>query len=248
MEKSCTKDTIILIPARLKAKRLPNKPLIAFKNLPMIVHVASRAREATIGEVHIACCGTEIAKIAKKYQHQTIITPTDLPSGTDRIHYALQQIPNSESIKFIVNLQGDMPFIDPSIIINTLNALKQNPEADIATAVSKKCTSEEQINPNVVKATLKTPSKNGENAYVKNFTRTPQLNAYKHIGIYVYRRPILEKFVKLPMAKKEIEEGLEQLRAISAGMKFIANICNKGVISVDSQNDIDHIQHQCQKN
>ncbi|MEZ5690066.1 MAG: 3-deoxy-manno-octulosonate cytidylyltransferase [Rickettsiales bacterium] len=224
-------NPIIIIPARMASTRLPNKPLALIGNLPMIVHVAKRASQANIGRVVIACDGDKIAEVVRNSGFEAIITDKDLPSGSDRIHQALINIDPEAKHEIIINVQGDMPCIDPNIINNVFEVLK-NPDTDIATLAAIITDESEKTDPAVVKIAM---SKNGRCLY---FSRAAiphgQGELYHHIGIYAYRRKALEKFVLLPPSPLERSEKLEQLRALEAGMNIYASIVDTVPLGVDT--------------
>jgi 3-deoxy-manno-octulosonate cytidylyltransferase (CMP-KDO synthetase) len=228
-------DTIVFIPARLDSRRLNNKPLADISGKPMIIHVAERAASANVGDIYIACCGEEIANVARQHGHKAIVTPPELPSGTDRVYHALQNIMKNKTdstIKYIINVQGDMPFINPDIIISTLKTLQQNEDADIATPITTLSDSEIS-DKNVVKAVV-----SEKNKRLLYFSRAPVANAYKHIGIYAFKIKSLKLFVNLPPSKLESAEKLEQLRALEHGMHITSTIVDTDVISVDTEGDL----------
>ena len=234
-------DTIILIPARLASTRLPNKPLANIAGKPMIIHVMDRAKEADIGDIAVCCAEQEIANAVEKSGGKAILTDPAHPSGTDRIYEALTQIDPNKRYKYIVNVQGDLPTLDPHLIQEAL-ALLSNPEVDISTLVAEIIQEEERINPNVVKAVLalKISKKHGRALY---FTRCTapygQGVHYHHIGLYAYTRDGLERFVSLPPSPLEEREKLEQLRALEDGMRIDAAIVNTVPLGVDTEADLE---------
>ena len=238
---------IILVPARMSSTRLPNKILADIAGQEMIIRVCNQAKLSGYSEVIVACCEEEVKNIVNKHGYKAVLTDKNLPSGTDRIYQALIQLENSHEIDIIVNLQGDLPNIEPTIISKTINVLQDHPEADIATAVVAIKEKELADNPNVVKAVVNF-SQNQQSSEVHYFSRANipynATNSYEHIGIYAYRKAALEKFVKLAPTYLEEIEKLEQLRAIENSMRIFA--CNipykEKPISVDTKDDLVSVQ------
>lgn len=221
-------NPIVIIPARMASTRLPGKPLLLVGDAPMIVQVWRRAKRANLGEVVVACDGKEIAEAIEKEGGRAVITDPNLPSGSDRIYAALQTLDASKQYDVVVNLQGDMPTIDPSIIQTAVSLLK-NPAVDIATLVAPITNERDKNDPAVVKAKL-----DGSRCLAFSRTAFPKEPPLVHIGIYVYRRAALEKFVSLPPSPLEQKEKLEQLRALEAGMRIDAAIINEAPVGVDT--------------
>ena len=210
-------NPIIIIPARLASTRLPNKPLALIGGLPMIVRVMKRAQAANIGRVVVACDGEEIAGAVRAAGGEAVITDADLPSGSDRIFQALTKIDPDKKHDIIINVQGDMPCLDPKIIGEVLLVL-ENPTVDIATLAAKITDEAEKTDHAVVKVAI---SASGKALYFSRATIPYGEGAYyHHIGIYAYRREALEKFVALPPSPLELREKLEQLRALEAEMQI----------------------------
>lgn len=252
-------NTLIVIPARMKATRLPNKPLAMIGDAPMIVQVWRRAMESGVGEVVVACDGEEIAEAVRAAGGVAILTDPDHPSGSDRIWEAVQKQGGDHDI--ILNLQGDVPTLDPQNLRDVLVPLK-NPEVDIATLAAVITREEEHTNPSVVKAVLSFYGRVAEgephsgrgqrseggasppsHARCLYFTRaTAPANdgpRYHHIGVYAYRRAALEKFVSLPPSPLELREKLEQLRALEAGMRIDAVVVDAVPLGVDTPEDLE---------
>ncbi|MBF0167988.1 MAG: 3-deoxy-manno-octulosonate cytidylyltransferase [Alphaproteobacteria bacterium] len=234
-------DPIILIPARLKATRLPNKPLADIHGLPMIVHVWKRAMEAGIGPVVVAAAEPQIADAVTKAGGQAVLTDPDLPSGSDRVWAALNIVDPKGRHDVVVNLQGDLPAIDPQVIAAVLTPLN-DPEVDIATLVAPIRSSEELENPNVVKAALAFAPQ-ASVARALYFSRVPvpwgEGLHWHHIGIYAYRRQALTRFVDLPVGLLEAREKLEQLRALENGMRIDAARVDTVPDGVDTPADLE---------
>lgn len=241
---------LTIIPARLASTRLPNKPLADIGGKPMILRVYEQAKKTNLGEVVVACDSQEIANIIENVGGKAIITNPDLPSGTDRIFVALQKMPNHQEFEIIVNLQGDLPVIDPQVIIATAQlALKTN--TDIATLASVIKDDEEINNPNVVKIAIALLSDNnpelgkrlGRALYFSRLAIPHGAKEYyHHIGIYAYKRVALEKFVSLSPSKLEKTESLEQLRALENQMSIAVQIVDSHPTSVDNPQDLERVR------
>ena len=231
---------IVLIPARLKSARLPSKPLANIAGKPMILWVLESALKAAIGPVFVACAEKKIADIVVAAGGQAILTDPDHRSGSDRIFEALSLVDPENKYNVVINLQGDLPTIEPISIRDVLKPLK-NYTVDIATLVTEIGCTEDRTNPNVVKAVL--GFKNNERiARALYFTRgtAPAGHGplYHHIGIYAYRRCALEHFIKLPVSTLEEREKLEQLRALEAGMRIDAHLVDTLPIGVDTSAEL----------
>lgn len=222
---------IILIPARMNSTRLPGKPLADIAGKPMIVHVLERARAANAGEVAVACDGAEIAEAVEKAGGKSVLTDPAAPSGSDRIWQALQSLDAEAKFDAIVNVQGDMPLLDPHLVMHALAALEES-DFDIVTLAAVITDEAEKNDPAVVKAVI---AQDGRALY---FTRTAAPYGdgplYHHIGIYAYRRAALERFVKLPPSPLEQREKLEQLRALEAGMRIGVRVVDTVPLGVDT--------------
>lgn len=236
-------NPIILIPARLDSQRLPRKSLADIAGKPMVVHVMERARAAAIGPVFVACCGSEIADCVTAAGGQAIITDPTLPSGTDRIYAALQQIDPKEKYDCIINLQGDLPTISPLAIRRVLDPL-QDSSVDIATLGVPYEDPEDLTSPHKVKMALTLSSENI--GRVHYFSRSPlpyqAITYYFHIGIYAYRRQALKDFVKAPPSLLERCESLEQLRALEMGQRIGVALVDEMPQSVDIYNDLEVVK------
>lgn len=232
--------TLVLIPARMAATRLPGKPLLDIGGLPMIVHVLRRAEAADIGRVAVATDTPEIAAAVRANGGEAVMTRADHPSGSDRIFEAAQALDPDGKIEFVVNLQGDFPTISPDNIRDVLPPLA-DPAVDIATLAAEIHTEEEALNPNVVKA-VGSPI-GGRRLRALYFTRatapTGEGPRYHHIGLYAYRRAALARFVALPPSPLEKQEKLEQLRALEAGMRIDVTIVDTVPRGVDTAADLE---------
>jgi len=231
-------DTIVLIPARLAATRLPGKPLLDINGEPMIVHVLRRAQAAKIGEVVVATDSEPVLAAVEKAGGRAVMTRADHPSGSDRIYEALSDLDPERHIQTIVNVQGDLPTIAPSDIKAALTPLEDR-AVDIATLAAVITAGAELSNPNVVKAIGEKTS--ARRLHARSFTRanaTGRGPHYHHIGLYAYRRAALEKFVKLATSENEKREKLEQLRALDAGMRIDVAIVDSVPLGVDTPEDL----------
>jgi 3-deoxy-manno-octulosonate cytidylyltransferase (CMP-KDO synthetase) len=232
--------TLVLIPARMAASRLPGKPLLDIAGLPMIVHVLRSAEAAKIGRVAVATDTTEIAEVVKSHGGEAVMTKASHPSGSDRIHEALGKLDPNGKAEIVVNLQGDFPTIRPDNIKAVLAPLA-DPAVDIATLAAEIHTEEEYTNPNVVKAVGSMAGPGRMRALY--FTRAAAPHGeglrYHHIGLYAYRRAALERFVALPPSPLELQEKLEQLRALEAGMRIDIAIVDTVPRGVDTPPDLE---------
>ena len=231
---------LVLIPARMAATRLPGKPLADIAGLPMIVHVLRRAEAAGIGRVAVATDTPEIASVVTAHGGEAVMTSPAHPSGSDRIHEAMQKLDPDGKAEIVVNLQGDFPTITIDNIREVLPPL-QDPAVDIATLASQIHTEEEDLAPSVVKAIG--TSLGGKRMRALYFTRatapTGDGPRYHHIGLYAYRRAALERVVSLPPSPLELQEKLEQLRALEAGMRIDFTIVDTVPRGVDTPADLE---------
>jgi 3-deoxy-manno-octulosonate cytidylyltransferase (CMP-KDO synthetase) len=232
--------TLVLIPARLASTRLPNKPLADIGGLPMIVHVLRRAEQAAIGRVAVATDTSDIADVVRAHGGEAVMTRLDHPSGSDRIHEAMQILDPQGNAEIVVNLQGDFPTITTDNIRDVLPPLA-DPAVDIATLAAQIHTEEEDRAPSVVKAVG--TSLGGRRMRALYFTRATAPHGdgprYHHIGLYAYRRKALERFVSLPPSPLEQQEKLEQLRALEAGMRIDITIVDTVPRGVDTPADLE---------
>jgi 3-deoxy-manno-octulosonate cytidylyltransferase (CMP-KDO synthetase) len=231
-------NTIILIPARMASTRLPGKPLVDIAGLPMIVHVLRRAQAAKIGEAVVATDSEAVAAAVEKSGGRAIMTRADHVSGSDRIYEALQALDPERRIDIVVNVQGDLPTIDPADIAKALGPLSDR-TVDIATLAAVIIDPAERTNPNVVKVSGTAVSTGRFRAVT--FTRANATGPgphYHHIGLYAYRRAALERFVKLPPSANEQREKLEQLRALDAGMRIDVAVVKSVPLGVDTTEEL----------
>jgi 3-deoxy-manno-octulosonate cytidylyltransferase (CMP-KDO synthetase) len=232
-------DVLVLIPARMAATRLPGKPLADIGGEPMIVHVLRRAQEADVGPVIVATDAPEIAAAVDKAKGRAVLTRPDHASGSDRIFEALGKADPDRRAKLIVNLQGDLPTLDPKAVAAAIKPLADT-AVDIATLAAEIRVQDERSNPNVVKV-VGTPI-GPERLRALYFTRSTapwgEGPLYHHIGLYAYRRAALERFVSLQPSPLERREKLEQLRALEAGMRIDVAIVDAVPLGVDTPEDL----------
>lgn len=245
-----TNKTIILIPARLASTRLPNKPLADILGKSMIQRVYEKAVAANLGAVYVACDGEEIANEVKKFGGNYIITDPNLHSGTDRVYAAFKSL--KQDFEIIVNLQGDLPNIDPKVIKAAADAALNN-DCDIATVASIIKKRDEIGNPNVVKIAVAFDfNKTGTAHYFSRsaipYSKNEEGEYYHHIGIYAYKKAALEKFISLKPSTLEKRESLEQLRALENGMKIIVKLVDAHPLSVDTKEDLEIIIKEISSN
>ncbi len=236
-------NPIVLIPARLASVRLPDKPLAEIAGRPMIVHVAQRALEADIGPVVVATDAPEIAAALAGSKAQVVMTRSDHQSGSDRIFEAVATFDPAVAFDIVINLQGDLPTIDPALLARSMIPLADATDAEVAisTLAAEIVDADEIDDPGVVKL-IGTPV--GEDRLrALYFTRAAAPYGdgplYHHIGLYAFRRAALEKFVHLPVGVLEKRERLEQLRALEAGMRIDAMIVDTVPLGVDTTQDLE---------
>lgn len=232
--------TLIVIPARMQATRLPNKPMADINGEAMIVHVWRRAMSAETGRVVVATDADEIFDAIRKAGGEAVMTRADHASGSDRVFEAVSKIDPDADAEFVVNLQGDLPTLDPKLVAACLKPLAQK-GPDIATLAAEIREPGERDNPNVVKV-VGTPISKGH-LRALYFTRATAPSGegplYHHIGIYAYRRFALERFISLPPSPLEKREKLEQLRAIEGGMRIDVAVVDTVPLGVDTPADLD---------
>ena len=234
-------NPILLIPARLASTRLPAKPLADIGGVPMIVRVLRQAEAAGLGPVAVAAGDAEIAAAVEAAGGQAVLTDPGLPSGSDRIHAALEILDPARRHDVVINLQGDLPALDPAQIRAVAAALADS-GADIATLAAKIVDPSERDNPSVVKAVVAWDP-DGRQGRALYFTRatapTGEGPLFHHVGIYAYRRDALTRFVGLPPSPLEMREKLEQLRALEANMSIAVARVDSVPLSVDTQADLE---------
>ena len=233
-------DPIVVLPARMAAQRLPGKPMADLHGEPMIVHVWRRASEAGIGPVIVATDSEDIAAAIRTAGGIAVMTRTDHPSGSDRIFEAVERFDPEGRHDVVVNVQGDLPTIDPRIIADSLIPLG-DPAVDIATLAAVIVREEEKTASQVVKA-IGTPV-GDRRLRALYFTRSTapwgEGDLLHHIGLYAYRRRALARFVSLPPSPLEKREKLEQLRALEAGMRIDIVTVDTVPHGVDTPEDLE---------
>lgn len=243
----------VVIPARHASTRLPGKPLLDIAGKPMVVHVAERAGRSGAQQVVVATDDARILEVAQRYGYSATMTRSDHTTGTDRIaEVAIQQQWSDDAI--VVNVQGDEPLIEPSLIVEVAAKLASSAEAVMATACHAIHTKSDFLNPNVVKVVL---DKSGNALY---FSRAPipyprdpfaagvaelptEMPAYRHIGIYAYRAGFLKQYASIPPALIEQYESLEQLRVLYQGYKIAVAITKHApATGVDTESDLIYVR------
>jgi 3-deoxy-manno-octulosonate cytidylyltransferase (CMP-KDO synthetase) len=233
-------DVICIIPARMAASRLPGKPLADIAGRPMITHVMERASAAGIGPVFVATDSEEIFGAVEMAGGKAIMTRADHASGSDRIFEALGKADPQGRAGIIVNVQGDLPTLNPSDLKAALAPLA-DPAVDVATLAAEIRKPEERDNPNVVKVVGSPVTPRRLRALYFTRATAPHGDGplYHHIGLYAYRRAALERFVKLPPSALEKRERLEQLRLLEAGMRIDVAIVESVPLGVDTPEDLE---------
>ncbi len=243
------KNTVIIIPTRLEARRFPNKPLAKINGKPMILHVLNKAKESKVGEVFVATPDKKIFDIVKNNGGTPILTENTHASGSDRVYEAYStRVKNNADL--IINLQGDMPNIDPNTI-SKLEELMKNNQCDIGTLASPIKDNNEIIDENVVKVEVSETLKNYSFLQAKDFFRKKKdlINEkiYHHLGLYIFTNDALTRYVKLKRSKLEIERNLEQMRAMESNMVIKVGITNSMPLSVDTEEDLIKVQKEMEK-
>ncbi len=240
MAASDASNVLIVIPARMASTRLPGKPLADIAGAPMIVHVLRRAEEARAGSVLVATDSEAVAAAVEKAGGRAIMTRADHPSGSDRIAEALAAVDPERTARIIVNVQGDLPTLAPGDIRAALEPLA-DPAVDIATLAAEIRVEAERTNPNVVKVvgTPVAPRRLRALYFTRATAPAGEGPLYHHIGLYVYRRAALERFVALPPSALERREKLEQLRALEAGMRIDVALVDSVPLGVDTEEELE---------
>ena len=230
--------TLVIIPSRLSAKRLPGKPLLKINGLSVISHVFKKAEEANIGEVIVATGDQEIIDDVKLNGGQAILTNKNHKTGTDRIYEALQKI-DSVNIDLVMNLQGDEPLMNIEDIKNLNDQMKDN-NSQMGTLASKITDQKFYEKSNVVKVITKENLNQSNFPEALNFMRkiSGQIEKiYHHLGIYCYNIETLKNFVSFNQSPNEVENNLEQLRALDNGIKINVALAKSSPIGVDTEED-----------
>ena len=234
------KNTAIIIPTRLGAKRFPNKPLAKINGVPMIIHVLNRAKESKVGEVLVATPDDEIFQVVKENGGKAILTKPDHPSGSDRVYEAYtKELKNN--VDLIINLQGDMPNIKPNSISKLERLMRRN-NCDIGTLASYIVHKNDITDTNVVKVEMDEILKDDNFFKAKDFFRIKKDSnhekIYHHIGIYAFTNIALTKYVKLARSKLEIQRNLEQMRAMENNMVVKVGFSDSTPLGVDTKEDL----------
>ena len=247
-------QTIILIPARMQATRLPGKPLVDIAGEPMITHVWRRAMEAECGRVVVATDTPEIQVAIRKAGGEAVLTRVDHASGSDRCYEALSRIDPDGDFEMVVNMQGDMPSMDPGLIRACVGALSvplKAGGAHIATIAAEIRDPALRDDPNVVKV-VGSPIAGKRQLRAHYFTRATapwgEGPLYHHEGLYAFRRSALERFVSLPPSHLERREKLEQLRALEDGMRIIVALVDKIPLGVNTPEDLEQARRTMSSN
>jgi len=224
----------------MHATRLPGKPLADIRGRPMIVRVWQRAVAANTGHVIVATDSEEIVKVVTAAGGEAVMTRADHASGSDRVHEAVTKVDPARDASIIVNLQGDLPTLDPHLVGQCIAPLA-TAETAIATLAAIISEAEERTNPNVVKVVGTPIAENRLRALYFTRATAPSGDGplYHHIGIYAYRRDSLERFVSLPPSPLEKREKLEQLRALEAQMRIDVTIVDTVPLGVDTPADLE---------
>ena len=243
------KNTAIIIPSRLAARRFPNKPLVKINNVPMIIHVLNKAIEARVGEVFVATPDAEIFNIVNNNGGNGILTKHDHASGSDRI-YEVYSKRLKRNTDLIINLQGDMPNIKPHNISKLVKLMKNN-NCDIGTLASNIKDKSEIIDPNIVKVLTNQTLKENNFIIAKDFFRTKKdlsnEKIYHHLGLYIFTKDALSRYVKLARSKLEIKRNLEQMRAIENSMIIKVGLADSIPLSVDTEEDLIKVRKEMEK-
>ncbi len=237
--------TLIIIPARMASTRLPDKPLADIGGLPMIVRVWRQAHDAGMGRAVVAADSEEICAAVRAAGGEALMTRADHASGSDRVFEALNRIDPEAEADIVVNVQGDLPTIDPALI-RACAAVLDTKGPHIATLAAEIADPEERTNPNVVKV-VGTPLAEPNRLRALYFTRATAPHGdgplYHHIGLYAYRRTALERFVSLAPSCLEKRERLEQLRALEDGMRIDVAVVDTVPLGVDTPADLERARH-----
>ena len=239
--------TVIIIPSRLDAKRLPNKPLELINNKEMILHVYETAKK-TNSEVYVATPDKKIIDVVKQSKGKAVLTSINHQTGTDRVYEVFKDHFNSEP-NLIVNLQGDMPNIEPQAISDLINYMQKG-NCDIGTLASSFSSDDELANENNVKVVVKGQLIAGKFSEAIDFFRINKKkyeNYHHHVGIYAFTNKALVRYVSLKRSKLELERKLEQLRALENSMSIHVGFINSSPLSVDTKNDLMEVRKIMEK-
>tara|TARA_B100001250_G_scaffold251884_1_gene216564 strand:+ start:1583 stop:2275 length:693 start_codon:yes stop_codon:yes gene_type:complete len=222
--------------------RYPNKPMVKIKGIPMVQRVWKQAIKADIGDVFVACSEEEVFDLITSIGGKAVLTNPDLPSGTDRVYAAYNLIDQNNEYENIINLQGDMPMIDPKDIRSACIPLKHG--FNIGT-IATNITQNEERNPNITKVKINWRDSDflGNCIDFYKLSRGELNNVYQHVGIYSFKPQTLKKFISLPISKNEIDRKLEQLRALDAGINIGITFVENVPISIDTKEDLIKIEN-----
>lgn len=225
----------------MAAQRLPGKPLADIGGVPMIVRVLRRAQDARVGRVAVAAGDREIVDAVRAAGGEAVLTDPAVPSGSDRIQAALAALDPDRRCDVVVNLQGDMPFVDPGVLSACVGLLQARSACDIATVVTPEASPTDRSNDAVVKAVLalEPDGRAGRALYFTRSTLWGEGPIWRHVGIYGYRRDALDRFTAAPPSPLERREKLEQLRALELGLSIWAAVADDAPIAVDTPEDLD---------
>ena len=229
--------TIIIIPARMASQRFPNKPMALIDGIPMIQRVWEKAKLANIGEVVVACCEKIVFDKINSIGGTAIMTNPDLPSGTDRVYEIINNHPNANQFECIINLQGDMPLVNPNDIQKVSIPLMQG--FDIGTLVTH-ISKEEEKNINITKAKVNWIKRENIGEAIDFYKKPKKVlkNIYHHIGMYSFRINSLKKFVDLKPSENELFHKLEQWRALDSNMTIGTKYIDESYFGVDTEEDL----------
>ena len=229
--------TIIIIPARMASQRFPNKPMALIDGIPMIQRVWEKAKLANIGEVVVACCEKIVFDKINSIGGTAIMTNPDLPSGTDRVYEIINNYPNANQFECIINLQGDMPLVNPNDIQKVSIPLMQG--FDIGTLVTH-ISKEEEKNINITKAKVNWIKKENIGEAIDFYKKPKKVlkNIYHHIGIYSFRINSLKKFIGLKPSENELFHKLEQWRALDSNMTIGTKYIDESYFGIDTEEDL----------
>ena len=242
----------VLIPARLASTRLPDKPLADIAGVPMVVRVAQRAEQSSAAQVVVAADSERIADACSRHGVRAVLTRPDHPSGSDRLAEACEHL-GLAGDDVVVNVQGDVPLIDPALIDAVAQMLRERREASMSTAAHAIDSVAEFTNPNVVKVVLqadglalyfsRAPIPWWRDGFAQGVQALPQPAPLRHIGIYGYRAGFLRAFPRMPQAPVEGCEALEQLRALWHGHRIAVHVAAQAPgAGVDTPEDLERVR------
>ena len=240
------KNTVIIIPTRLSARRFPNKPLAKINNIPMIVHVFNKAKESNVGEVFVATPDEKILQIVNENGGNAILTKPDHHCGSDRVHEAYIK-KFQKKADLIVNLQGDMPNIKPESILKLVEFMKVN-KCDIGTLAATIKDKKDIADPNIVKVHIEKELKKDNFLTALDFFRLKKDLSneiiYHHIGIYAFTNIALTKYVKLSRSSLEKKRNLEQMRALENNLEIRVGLSDSVPLGVDTEEDLEKVRKE----